>query len=148
MKKRLLALFCAVSVLLSLTTAVCAVNPGARASDYFSYTSVRAYAESGGKILFETDIDATHTMQEVGVSELYVYEKQSDGTWDEVYIFTKEEHPYLIETNSIGACIDATYQGTVGKQYYALVACYAKDSDGYEKLYGETPTVTAKLIVW
>ena len=148
MKKRLLALFCAVSVLLSLTTAVCADNPGARASAYFSATSVRAYAESGGKILFETDINATHTMQEVGVSVIYVYEKQSDGSWDEVYIFTMDEHPYLIETNSIGACIDATYQGTVGKQYYALVACYARDSEGAEWLYGETPTVTAKLIVW
>lgn len=148
MKKRFLALFCSVSVLLCLTTAAWAANPGARASAYFGATSVRAYAQSGGKILFETDINATHTMQEVGVSEIAVFEKQSDGTWDEVYLFTKEEHPYLIETNSIGACIDATYQGTVGKDYYALVACYAKDSDGYEKLYGETPTVTAKLIVW
>lgn len=148
MKKRLLALLFAAAVLFSLSTTVWATNPGARASDYFSYTSVRAYAQSGGKILFETDIDATHTMQEVGVSELYVYEKQSDGTWDEIYIFTMDEHPYLIETNSIGACIDATYQGTVGKQYYALVACYARDSEGAEWLYDETPTVTAKLIVW
>jgi len=148
MKKRLLALFCAVSVLLCLTTAVWAAGPEPRASAYFCSTSVRAYAQSGGKILFETDINATHTMQEVGVSDIAVFEKQSDGSWDEVYVFNMEDHPYLIETNSIGACIDATYQGTVGKQYYALVACYAKDSDGYEKLFDETPTVTAKLIVW
>ena len=110
--------------------------------------SVRAYAQSGGKILFETDIDATHTMQEVGVSQIIVYEEQSDGSWDEVYIFTMEEHPYLIETNSIGACIDATYQGTIGKDYYAIVSCYARDSDGAEWIHCETPTVTAKLIVW
>ena len=87
-------------------------------SAYFSATDVRAYAKSGGKILFEVDIDATHTMQEVGASEIYVYEQQDDGSWDNVYTFTMDEHSYLIETNSIGACVDATYQGTVGKKYF------------------------------
>ena len=146
MKKRFLSLLFALLLLFGLSTAAYAVD--ARASDYFGYTSVRAYAKSGGKILFEVDIDATHTMQEVGASEIYVYEQQDDGSWDEVYIFTMEDHPYLIETNSIGACVDATYQGTVGKNYYAVVACYAKDNSGYERIYDETPVVTAKLIVW
>lgn len=146
MKKRLLSLVFAMLLLVSLSTAAYAVN--ARASDYFGATSVRAYAKSGGRILFEVDIDATHTMQEVGASEIYVYEQQNDGSWDNVYTFTMDEHAYLIETNSMGACVDATYQGTVGKNYYAAVACYAKDQNGTERLYDNTPVVTAKLIVW
>ena len=148
MKKRFLSLLCVVLLMTSLSTVAFAANAGARASDYFSATSVRAYAQSGGKILFEIDVDATHTMQEVGASEIYVYEKQDDGSWDNVYTFTKESHPSLIWTNSTCAYVDATYQGTVGKNYYATVACYAKDSSGYECLYGNTPVVTAKLIVW
>ena len=87
-------------------------------------------------------------MQEVGASEIYVYEQQDDGSWDNVYTFTMDEHPYLIETNSIGACVDATYQGTVGKNYFGTVVCYARDSAGAEGLYFDTPVVTAKLIVW
>ena len=146
MKKRFLSLVFALLLLFSLSTATYAVD--ARASDYFSYTSVRAYAKSGGRILFEVDIDATHTMQEVGASEIYVYEQQDDGSWDNVYTFTMDEHSYLIETNSIGACVDATYQGTVGKNYFATVACYARDSEGAEWLYCDTLDVTAKLIVW
>jgi len=146
MKKRFLSLLFAALLLISLSTVVYAVD--ARASAYFGATSVRAYAKSGGKILFEVDINATHTMQEVGASEIYVYEQQDDGSWDNVYTFTMDEHPYLIETNDFGACVDATYQGTVGKNYYAAVACYAKDSNGYECLYDDTPVVTAKLIVW
>ena len=146
MKKRFFSLLFALLLLFSLSTASYAVE--ARASDYFGYTSVRAYAKSGGKILFEVDINATHTMQEVGASEIYVYEQQDDGSWDNVYTFTMDEHAYLIETNSIGACVDATYQGTVGKNYFATVACYAKDSSGYEVLMFDTPEVTAKLIVW
>ena len=146
MKKRFFSLLFVMLLLFSLSTAAYAVD--ARASDYFSATSVRAYAKSGGKILFEVDINATHTMQEVGASEIYVYEQQDDGSWDNVYTFTMDDHPYLIETNSIGACVDATYQGTVGKKYFATVACYAKDSSGYEVLMFDTPEVTAKLIVW
>ena len=146
MKKRLLSLLFAMLLLVSLSVAAYAAD--ARASAYFCSTDVRAYAKSGGKILFEVDIDATHTMQEVGASEIYVYEQQDDGSWNNVYTFEMDEHDYLIETNSIGACVDATYQGTVGKNYYALVACYAKDSSGYERLYDETNVVTARLIVW
>lgn len=146
MKRRLLSLLCAVILLVSLSTAAYASN--ARASAYFGATSVRAYAKSGGKILFEVDINATHTMQEVGASEIYVYEQQDDGSWDNVYTFNMDDHPYLIETNSIGACVDATYQGTVGKNYFATVACYARDSAGAERLYCDTYDVTAKLIVW
>lgn len=146
MKKRFFSLLFALLLLFSLSTASYAVD--ARASDYFGYTSVRAYAKSGGKILFEVDINATHTMQEVGASEIYVYEQQDDGSWDNVYTFTMDEHPYLIETNAIGACVDATYQGTVGKNYFGTVACYAKDSSGAETLMFDTPDVTAKLIVW
>ena len=148
MKKRILSLLCAVMLLVSLPGVACASDLETRASAYFSYTSVRAYAQSGGKVLFEIDVDATHTMQEVGASDVYVYEQQDDGSWSNVYTFTKEAHPYLIWTNSAGAYVDATYQGTVGKNYYAVVACYAKDSNGAERLYFNTPVVTAKLIVW
>ena len=58
MKKQLLALLCAVILLVSLSTAVYAAD--IRASAYFCATDVRAYARSGGKILFEIDVEATH----------------------------------------------------------------------------------------
>ena len=146
MKERFFSLFFALLLLFSVSTVSYAVD--ARASDYFSFTDVRAYAKSGGKILFEVDINATHTMQEVGASEIYVYEQQDDGSWDNVYTFTMDEHSYLIETNTAGAFVDATYQGTVGKKYFGTVVCYARDSAGAEGLYFDTPVVTAKLIVW
>ena len=142
MKKRLLSLFLAILLLSGLSTVACAA--ASRASDYFGATSVRAYAKSGGKILFEVDIDATHTMQEVGASEVYVYEQQSNGDWEIVYTFTKTSHSFLIWRNSSCAYVDARYQGTIGKKYFATVACYARDSEGAEWLYGDTPVVTAR----
>ena len=146
MKKQFVSLLFVVLMLFGLSTSAYALD--ARASDYFGYTSVRAYAKSGGKILFEVDINATHTMQEVGASEIYVYEQQDNGRWVNVYTFEMDDHPYLIETNTAGAFVDATYQGTVGKNYFATVACYARDSSGAEVLMFDTNDVTAKLIVW
>lgn len=142
MKKRLLSLFLAMLLLSGLSTVAYASS--SRASDYFSATSVRAYAENNGVILFEIDVDATHTMQEVGASEVYVYEQQSNGDWEIVYTFRKTSHSSLIWQNSSCAYVDARYQGTIGKKYFATVACYAKDSDGYECLYFDTPVVTAR----
>lgn len=142
MKKRLLSLFLAMLLLSGLSTVAYASS--SRASDYFGATSVRAYAENNGVILFEIDVEATHTMQEVGASEVYVYEQQSDGDWEIVYTFRKTSHSSLIWQNSPCAYVDARYQGTIGKKYFATVACYAKDSDGSEKLMFDTPVVTAR----
>ena len=142
MKKRLLSLFSAILLLASLSTVASAAD--IRASAYFGATDVRAYAENNGVILFEIDVDATHTMQEVGASEVYVYEQQSNGDWELVYTFAKTSHSFLIWRNSSCAYVDARYQGTIGKKYFASVACYAKDSSGYEKLMFDTPVVTAR----
>lgn len=143
MKKRIISLFCAILVIMSLPGIALAVEVTPRASDYFGYTSVRAYAKPGSKILIEIDVDATHTMQQVGASKVYIYEQQSDGSYDIVYTYTKEAYPSLIWTNSSCAYVDVTYQGVAGRKYYAYVGCYAKDSSGAETLFDATYVVTA-----
>ena len=146
MKKKILSLLCAALLILSLPGVACAADVTPRASDYFSFTDVRAYAESGGNILIEIDVEATHTMLQVGASEVYIYEQQSDGDYDVVYTYTKEAYPHLTWSNCGSACIDVNYQGTIGKNYFATVACYARDSNGAEKRYYDTNVVTAVQI--
>ena len=51
----------------------------ARASEYFSYTAVYAFAKDDGEILIEYDIDPTHKMLECGARAVWVYEQQSGG---------------------------------------------------------------------
>ena len=143
MKKRIVSLLCAVLVIMSLPGVACAAEVTPRASDYFSYTSVRAYAKTGSKIIIEMDVDANNAMLEVDASYVYIFEQQCDGSYDVVYTYTKEAYPSLIWTNSSCAYVDVTYQGTAGKDYYALVGCYAKDSNGAETRYYTTYVVTA-----
>ena len=143
MKDRILSLFCALVIIMGLPATACASEVTPRASDYFSCTGVCAVAVGGGKVLIEIDVDATHKMEEVGASVVHIYEEQSDGSFRKVFTYTKEAYPSLIEEDSYFGYVDVTYQGTSGKDYYAIVACYAKDSVGSEMLYFYTNVVTA-----
>lgn len=141
--KRIASLLCAILILASLSATACAAQVTPWASDYFGCTSVRAYAVGSGKVLIEFGIDATHKMEEVGASVIHIYKQQTDGSYSVVYTYTKATYPNLIETNSYFGYGDITYQGVSGCKYYALVGCYAKDSNGSETLYFATNVVTA-----
>lgn len=115
----------------------------ARASDYFAVTSTVAYAEENGKILVEADVCATETMDEIGVKSITIYEKQSDGYYDDVKTYTRYNTSGMIATNNYTHFKSLTYQGTIGNKYYARIAFYAKNSEGNETLYSDTNVVTA-----
>ncbi|MGO5048706.1 hypothetical protein [Dysosmobacter sp. Sow4_B12] len=115
----------------------------ARASAYFAFTDAVAYAEENGKILIEADVCATGMMDEIGVKSITIYEKQSDGYYDDVKTYTRNNTSGMIRTNNYEHFKSITYQGTIGKKYYAEIAFYAKDSEGNETLYCDTNVVTA-----
>ena len=143
MKKRIASLLCALLIIMGLPATACASEATPRASDYFSFTDVRAYAAGNGKVRIEIDINAKRMMDEVGASVVHIYEEQANGSYKEVYKYTKAAYPNLIVEDSYFGFVDVTYQGTSGKEYYAIVGCYAKDSTGSETLYFYTNVVTA-----
>lgn len=110
-----------------------------RASHYFSATEVIATATGGGKVVVEFDINATHTMDEVGATKIIIWERQANGTYTDVKTYNTK----IVEENTPFAYGRVTYYGTSGTKYYATVVCYAKDSNGSEKLYRDTNVVTA-----
>ena len=136
---RLLALLLSCVFVLGTFSQVSASSTSARASDYFSYTDVWATSQGNGKFLVEFDINATHKMLQLGADKIYIWEQQSDGSYDNVKTYTSG----LIDTNTAASYRRITYSGTPGVKYYATVVLYAKDSDGSEKLYSSTNVITA-----
>ena len=116
----------------------------ARASEFFSYTAVYAFAKDDGEILIEYDIDPTHRMLECGAKIVYIFEEQSDGDFEVVFSYHMDDYPEMIQHNTIIGDGEVTYQGTPGLQYYALVGVYAKDANGSETMYFYTKVVTAR----
>lgn len=139
MKKRIVAIIFALILLVNISGFAFA-----RASEYFGYTAVYAFAKDAGEILIEYDIDPTHRMLECGAKIVYIFEEQSDGDFEVVFSYHMDDYPEMIQHNSIIGDGEVTYQGTPGLQYYALVGVYAKDSSGSETIYFYTNVVTAR----
>jgi len=115
-----------------------------RSSDRFGQITVEAQATGSGAVTFEFDINATHTMKELGASQVVIYEQQSSGMYKSVKTYTRNSTSGLIATNTAAAYGNVTYGGTSGKKYYATFTLYAKDSDNTsETVYKSTSVVTA-----
>ena len=139
MRKRIVALVSICLLMVCLTSFA-----SARASEYFSYTAVYAFALDDGEILIEYDIDPTHTMLECGARVIWIYEGQNNSGYEIVRTYRMEDYPDMIQYDSIIGDGEVTYPGTPGKDYYALVGLYAKDQYGSETIYFETRVVTAR----
>lgn len=108
-----------------------AIPASARASAYFSYTNVFAEDIGNGTIRIKVHVLGTGTMQQIGASQVIIYEKQSDGSYDAVATYTKDNYyPSLISYNRASHLSYVTHYGTPGKSYYALCAFYAKNATG------------------
>ena len=140
MKKRILSAVCVFLFVINLTS-VAAVEP--RASYYFSCTDVYASAAGNGKVLVEIEIDATHTMTQVGVKQLYIYEQQSDGDYEIVHTYDYTVDSGMMNYGSAFYCGALTYQGTAGVKYFATACLYAKDGSGSETMYEDSYVITA-----
>ena len=115
----------------------------ARASYYFSRFEDSVTALGNGKIAVEFDVVSTHTMTTLGASTVYIYEKQSDGSYEKVKTYTSATVSNMLQSNTTHAYCCITYQGKAGTKYYAVVNYYAKDASGYENYKCTTNTVTA-----
>ena len=140
MKKRILSAICLFLFIISLTSAA-AAEP--RASYYFGYTDVYASAQGDGEVLVEIEIDATHTMTQVGVKQLYIYEQQSDGDYEIVHTFDYTTDSGMMAYNKVFYEGSFTYEGTSGVKYFATAALYAKDGSGSETMYEDSYVITA-----
>ena len=126
-KKKIISLsLCIIMLFFTL-----AIPASARASAYFSYTNVFAEDIGNGTISIKVHVLGTGTMQQIGASQVIVYEEQSDGSYEPVATYTKETYyPPLVSYNRASHLSYVTHYGTPGKSYYALWAFYAKNKNG------------------
>lgn len=126
-KKKIISLsLCIIMLFFAL-----AIPASARASAYFSYTNVFAEDIGNGIISIKVHVLGTGTMQQIGASQVIVYEEQPDGSYEPVATYVKETYdPPLISYNRASHLSYVTHYGTPGKSYYALCAFYAKNING------------------
>lgn len=119
-----------------------ALSASARASDYFSHTSVSATKSGSGTLRIKLNVVATGAMRELGASEIIVYEKQSNGTYQDVFTFKWDKYPTLVTKNRSSYVTYVTYPGTPGKTYYVTAHCYAANASGSQYTWAGSSAVT------
>lgn len=125
------------SFLLCLVLIFCmSISASARASDYFYRTSVSATNPGNGVVRIKIDVGATGTMQELGATQVIVHEKNSNGDYEPIFTFTRENTPSLVTQNRASYITYVNYYGSPGKSYYILCAFYAKKSTGSQIIWG------------
>ena len=134
------ALVVALALCLGTVTAA-----SARSSLYLNAYCAWLSTPGNGEVRVAVQVLAKTTMAEVGASEIQLWESQDGGkTFDPVRIYVKSLYPEMVDTNiSFYNDVAATYAGTPGYQYYAIVTIYAGDSTGSDVRYYQTSTVTA-----
>lgn len=113
-----------------------------KGSAYFSAHSVDATPIGNGKIAFEFDIIATHTMTELGADFIKVYRQNSDGTTTLMRTYNQSNTSGLYTTNSNNKYGRVDYTGTIGNKYFAVISMYCENASGYESKTRDTYVVT------
>ena len=132
-KKRTLSLLLCVALMF-----VMIVPASARASEYFHRTYAEVTHIGNGVLRIKVDLAATGTMQELGATQVIVYEKKSNGSYEPVRTYTRETNPSLVTYNRASYVTYITHYGSTGKTYYALCAFYAKNASGSQILWRDS----------
>ena len=125
--KRLLCSLLAVCMCSSLLCAA-AVEP--RSSNYLDSYVCSVTPESGGEIVVTAEVNAIINATEIGVTDVYIYESSNGSTYKCVEHFSADDYPEMLGSGRHFYEDVVTYEGTVGKYYYASVYVYAGDEDG------------------
>lgn len=131
MKKVLRRLLLIVLCLLFVTVPSFAASP--RSSEYIMGTSADITYKNNGNILISFSISGTSVMTDIGATLIELYEWNEAG--DSIkrvatYRYTDPGYSHMMGHNDGIYTSYVTYNGTVGRQYYARVHLKAGNSSG------------------
>lgn len=137
---------CVVAVVCALLT-VCSATAEPRiiqSSEYINAYSASLAALSDGEIGVYVRVDAARQVTELGATKIVLYEFQDATNATAVKTFYSSDYPSMLSSGLRYHKIAVTYAGTVGRDYYAVVTCYAGNDNGNDSRRYTTSIVTAQ----
>ena len=107
-------------------------------SAYISNYAAAVTPGSGGRMYVTLDIDSVGYMDEVGASEIHVYESTDDEEFTLIESYYVEDYPEMMTSGTIYYDTPVTFIGTPGRYYYAMIVFYAGDETGGDTRLYET----------
>lgn len=115
-----------------------------QSSEYLSAYRVGLTPKSGGKLVISLDVTGVGYMPEIGANKIYLYESTDGINFTRIEIFRSSEYPKMMGSGTIYYKDVLTYQGVVGRYYYATAFVYAGNSTGGDERTCDTTVERAK----
>lgn len=108
-----------------------------RESYFFGSYVTYLYRTSSTSLQIWIEVDSNvATMDVLGVSEIVLYRSVNMNSWTKVRVYTMENYPQLVDTNTRTHVGHVTYNNaSPGFYYRAYVTFYAKNSTGTGERY-------------
>ena len=117
---------------------------GDRSSLYLSDYMAAVTPKANGKLSISVDVSARRWCTQLGSDDIYLYESTDGVTFRLVRHYQYQDYPNMMGSGWDYCYDPVTYQGTVGRYYYASVYVYAADASGSDSRLYETATVRAR----
>lgn len=133
-------LLCSLLAVCMCSSMLCSVATAAepRSSAYLDSYGCSVTAESGGKIVVSAEVNAVINATKIGATDVYLYESSNGTSFTCVEHFSSDDYPEMLGSGRYYHDDLVTYDGTVGKYYYANVYVYAGNNSGGDTRVYET----------
>lgn len=143
--KKCLRLALVFVLVLALSLPAFAQASVARASDYISsYTATASV--SGKTVTIQFYVYGTEMMDEIGASQIRVYGKAPNGSWEDAGSCDPEDSgfAYLVASNRGMYSASVSFTGKTDYSYYAVVEVFASKDGGEDTAIKATNVVTVR----
>ena len=125
-------ILCSLLAVCMLSALLCASASAAvlRSSDYLSSYTARVTPVGDGKVAVTVDVDGAGAMDEIGASEIHIYESTDNSLFTWVESYTSDDYPEMLGSGTFYYDTPITHQGVAGRYYKAHVYFYAAKGSG------------------
>lgn len=126
--KRFLSGFFALIMISSLLCTVASAS--IKSSEYLDGYRAVLTADPHGVLVVTIDVSGVGYMPEIGATKIYLYESTDGSRFTRIEVFDSSDYPEMMGSGTVFYEDVITYQGTVGRYYYAKAFVYAGNSTG------------------
>ncbi|MCI8802259.1 MAG: hypothetical protein HFG01_02825 [Oscillibacter sp.] len=140
--KRLLS---GIFALVMISSLLCtAASASVKSSAYLDAYRAVLTVKSNGVMLVSADVSGAGYMPVLGVKTIYVYESTDGKSFTRIATYQSDDYPEMMGSGTVFFEDLITFQGVIGRYYYAKACVYAGDSTGGDERYCNTAVRQAK----
>lgn len=145
MKRRLIAIFLTISIVLGVSGTAFAAEGGIapHASAYLDTYYVTLAAKGNGRMVIGVSVDGVGVQDKIGILSVDIYVKEN-GKWIIFDMMDSVDHPEFYTYKSRDHVGEISFYGTPGASYYATITVVSFKDGGGDTGYITSPAVVCK----